>query len=382
MGEINRKRIGIIFNFDKSWLGGIYYIINIIKSLNYLDDIDKPNIILFYNENLKEFLDKIEYPYLEAKQVVFPSVYKGYIKSFIKRENLFIKDILSYNELDGLYPVNDQPCKSRIAKNKNVKIASWFPDLQHKFYPEFFKKKKLFFRELKLKLLLKNSPNLVVSSNDVESHFHQFYNLKKSLKISVLPFVSMIDSFDFESLKVLKEKYKIPDEYYMVSNQFYKHKNHITVLRALSLLKQKNITNVHVVMTGKMEHYNNPEFINQLRNEIRENDLTPYLSMLDVIPRFDQLSLMKHAKAVIQPSLFEGWSTVIEDAKSLQVPVLASNIDIHKEQLGGKGSYFSPLDAKELAELMINYVKTEAPLYSPYKERVKEFATNFIRKFS
>jgi hypothetical protein len=35
---------------------------------------------------------------------------------------------------------------------------------------------------------------------------------------------------------------------------------------------------------------------------------------------------MKNATAIMQPSLFEGWSTVIEDAKSLQVPVIASDL--------------------------------------------------------
>jgi len=37
-----------------------------------------------------------------------------------------------------------------------------------------------------------------------------------------------------------------------------------------------------------------------------------------VLPRDTQLSVMRHADAILQPSLFEGWSTVIEDAISLQ----------------------------------------------------------------
>ena len=50
---------------------------------------------------------------------------------------------------------------------------------------------------------------------------------------------------------------------------------------------------------------------------------------------------MKNAKAIIQPSLFEGWSTVIEDARSLQVPVIATDLTVNIEQLGDKGKYFS-----------------------------------------
>ena len=59
--------------------------------------------------------------------------------------------------------------------------------------------------------------------------------------------------------------------------------------------------------------------------------------------RAEQLLLMKYAQAVIQPSLFEGWSTVIEDAISLQVPVIASNLPVNIEQLGDRGVYFDPL---------------------------------------
>jgi hypothetical protein len=49
---------------------------------------------------------------------------------------------------------------------------------------------------------------------------------------------------------------------------------------------------------------------------------------------------MKHAKAVIQPSLFEGWSTVIEDAMAMNQVVIASDLQVNIEQLGENGIYF------------------------------------------
>jgi glycosyltransferase involved in cell wall biosynthesis len=35
---------------------------------------------------------------------------------------------------------------------------------------------------------------------------------------------------------------------------------------------------------------------------------------------------------VIQPSLFEGWSTVVEDAKAIGRPLIVSDLPVHKEQ--------------------------------------------------
>ena len=382
MGKGNRKKIGIIFNFDRSWLGGVYYLINIIKSLNFLADKDKPEVLLFFNPDLSDFVNEIDYPYLKIISWEFPEVSSGYIKSILFGKNLFVDEIIDQYELNGLYPVNDQPVKSKKALKKEVKLITWYADLQHKFYPGFFSRKKLFFREAKLRLLLKNSSDLVVSSNDVKKHFRKFYKIRKQLNLHVIPFVSIIDHFNFDNIKALNNRYEIPKDYFMVSNQFYKHKNHIVVLKALTKIKEKGIKDIHIVMTGKMEHYNDPEFIKQLREEIAHNKLEPYLSMLDVIPRQDQLCLMKHAKAVIQPSLFEGWSTVIEDAKSLQVPVIASNIEIHQEQLLDKGVYFDPQNEIELADKLISFQKNLSDiLYEKYENRVQNFANKFIELF-
>ena len=73
---------------------------------------------------------------------------------------------------------------------------------------------------------------------------------------------------------------------------------------------------------------------------------------LGFIDRIDQLVLMENAMAIIQPSLFEGWSTVVEDAKALNQTLIVSDIPVHKEQLKDKGNYFAPNDYDELAQKM------------------------------
>lgn len=375
-----RKRIGILFNFSGSWLGGVYYVQNIIKALNFLEDDEKPEIIIFYKKELSSYALDIDYEYLTSIEWDFSSIYKGYLKSWLFKKNVFIEDILIKHNLDGIYPLYDHPVSYKKSKSKAI-IAAWFPDLQHKFYPKYFNSINLILREQRLKLLLTNTKVLVVSSEDVASHFNKFYNLPSTLKVHVLPFVSIIDKFNFNNYLELKEKYNLPNDYFMVSNQFYEHKNHIVLLKALSILKKQN-KNVHIVLTGKMEDYRNPNYINQLKKEIETNNIENSISLLGVIPREDQLCLMKNSKAIIQPSLFEGWSTVIEDAKSLQVPVISSNISVHIEQMEKSGIYFDPFNEKELANILASFVNIgKDNLFQSYEDRVKIFAQNFISIF-
>ena len=135
---VKRLKIGIIFNFNASWMGGIIYILNLIKILDFLDDDKKPDIILFYRPDLKKFADKIDYSYLTVVQWDFPNVFKGYIKSWLTGRNIFVHKIINQYGLDGLYPLHDYPLR---VKSK-TKLISWYADLQHEYYPAFFSKRK------------------------------------------------------------------------------------------------------------------------------------------------------------------------------------------------------------------------------------------------
>lgn len=56
----------------------------------------------------------------------------------------------------------------------------------------------------------------------------------------------------------------------------------------------------------------------------------------------------------MNPSLFEGWSTVVEEAKYRGKRIILSDIDVYIEQVSAYGYYFSPHDADALAKLMIH----------------------------
>ena len=374
MGVKKRKKIGLIFNFNPSWMGGIIYLINISQILKFLDDDDKPEILIFFPKVLKKFVDEIDYPYLKKIEWEFPSIFKGYLLSKIKRKNVFVHDLIEQYSLDGVYPMHDFPVKSR----QKAQQVSWYADLQHKYYPEFFSKRKLLERDLRVKQILKNANDLVVSSQTIKNDFIKFFKIPKTLNIHVYRFVSIINTLPNTPPDVIKAKYSLPKTYFMISNQFHKHKNHKVALEALALLKVENIS-LHLVMTGSFPKQPDSPYMQELHDIINENQLSPHISFLGLIPREDQLLLMKNAKAIIQPSLYEGWSTVIEDARSLQVPVIATDIPVNIEQLGDRGKYFSPHDFKTLASLIIEQqgIKKVKQLYEPYDSRMKEAAYSF-----
>ncbi len=374
----NRFKLGVLFYFDKSWMGGIIYIQNLIRTLDYLEDKDKPEITLFYRPGLKDFADEIEYPYIKKIEHSFPSIWKRYVISWLKGDNIFINEIVKNHSLNALFPLHDLAIKSKVAKKKQVSLISWFADLQHKHYPMFFSFSKRFFTELRLFFIKRNCTNLVLSSESVANDFYKYYQLKPT-QINIFHFVSIIGPYKQDNFDELRIKYALPENYFIVSNQFHKHKNHKIIIEAIHALNEKGVK-IHVAFTGKLPFDPKAAHLIEIHELIERFNLKSQITILGLMPRDEQLLLMKNAQAVIQPSFFEGWSTVVEDAMALNVPVIASNIPVNIEQLQSKGIYFDPKSTIDLVNAIVNFGKRDFSKdnFGNYDDRIKQAALNFM----
>ncbi|MFN7674439.1 glycosyltransferase family 4 protein [Flavobacterium sp.] len=374
----DRFKLGLLFNFNPKWTGGIIYLLNAIRILNFLDEKDKPTVVVLYNPSLKKYVYEINYPYLELVPHNFPSIYKGYLDSILKNKNTFVHDLVVYHKLDAIFPMHDYPVKSKL----DAKLVSWYADLQHIYYPQFFTKRKVIERNARIKLILKNSKDLVVSSQAVKDDFYKFFKVPKKLNIHIYHFVSIIEGLPDMSFDEIRNKYDLPEHFYMISNQFHKHKNHKVVFEAVAELKRKGIE-VCIGITGRFPEQPESPYLQELHDIINKNDLKQSVKFFGLIPRGDQLLLMKYCKAILQPSLFEGWSTVIEDARSLQVPVIAANLNVNMEQLEETGTYFEPHNVRQLVSILETYPNRDYTklLYDSYENRMKTAAYELLSVF-
>ena len=91
-----RKKIGIVFTSDD--IGVVYYLVNIVRTLDYLTELEKPEIIVFFNIQSEKYLSLFKYKNLKTVKVniTINNKTKLYFKSLIQRENLFLKKLASY----------------------------------------------------------------------------------------------------------------------------------------------------------------------------------------------------------------------------------------------------------------------------------------------
>ena len=92
---------------------------------------------------------------------------------------------------------------------------------------------------------------------------------------------------------------------------------------------------------------------------------------------------MRAAVAVINPSLFEGWSTTVEEAKSIGVPQLLSDLPVHREQSPLLCKYFDPHNSEDVADVIsLAWHEWQAGPHLKCEEMAIDISANRRRKFA
>jgi glycosyltransferase involved in cell wall biosynthesis len=349
----NRKKLGLIFSYDDQWIGGTYYTINLIHALNVLTEKDKPEVIAFSNEeDFKKLQKETQYPYLKYEQ--FEQEKLGVLSRIVNKiTSKVLKKVIFKQQykghLDALFIMQRSGYLESIPFEKRI---YWIPDFQDKYYPEFFTKEGLAKKHERSQWIADHAKHIILSSEAVKKDWEEFYPGFKG-RTKVVHFAVTHPEYDSLEITELMKKFNLPEKYFFAPNQFWAHKNHMVVIKAAEILKKQG-NPVIIAFSGKENDNRNPGYTEKLKAYVKENNLDDVIRFLGFLDRREQLKLMKHAVAVIQPSLFEGWSTVIEDAMAMNQRIIASDLKVNKEQLGDKGLYFERHNAQGLVEKILS----------------------------
>jgi glycosyltransferase involved in cell wall biosynthesis len=143
-------------------------------------------------------------------------------------------------------------------------------------------------------------------------------------------------------------------------NQFWVHKGHRVVVEALAQLRASR-PDIVVVCTGNPSDHRAPQYFGELLAEVSQRGVRESFIVLGWVPQAHIYHLMRQSLAVLQPSRFEGWSTTVEETKSIGKRILLSDIPVHREQCPPAAHYFGPDDAVALATALIDVYETSAP---------------------
>ncbi len=339
-------RVGFVNIFAvNSWLGGLNYLRNLLHAVCGLESRRIQPVFITGHRTSEKIAREFSFMPLVRTSVLD------------RGRPLWVLRKLSAKFMAG------DPILGRVLRELNVDVLShsgdlgpgartpsiaWIPDLQHRHLAHLFSKEEIATRERNIARALEANVRVIVSSETAAAHLRAGSPRHRG-KIRVLRFVSgLMHGNAMPAEDDLRACYQIEGRYMLLPNQFWAHKNHRLVVEALAQLK-RDARPVTIVATGLMRDPRQPSHVTELMELVERSGLGELFRPLGVVPYADMLGLMRGAVAVINPSLFEGWSTSVEEAKSMGKMVVLSNIPVHVEQAPERGIYFDPRDAGDAA---------------------------------
>jgi glycosyltransferase involved in cell wall biosynthesis len=370
-------KVGMILSLREMWQGGVNYYHNLLNCYQkYPDAAVKLDVFSPFPEDVARYQSEAIEIHPCPELLRRPQNYPRLILKRLLRYDPVLLKMLERHRIDLLTHCS-------LGRQTRVNTLQWMPDFQHKRLPQFFTPEECARRDSNISNV-RLWGNILLSSQAAASDFRHYYPELAEVKTHVLHFSSAeVLNTALLSRAELESRYPVRDPYFFLPNQFWQHKNHAVVVEAL----RQTAPEIRVICTGSMDDRRDAAYVPSLLAKVKAAGLEDRFICLGTVPYPALISLMHYSIAVLQPSYFEGWSTTVEESKSMRKQIILSSIDVHLEQAPERGVYFSPDSPEELAACLKRvYAEfdpaTEEHFSKQRSQHKTEIERDWIREFA
>ena len=236
------------------------------------------------------------------------------------------------------------------ARHMKVPYVMVIHDLMHRYQTaERHPWKERVFRDSVYRQGAHHSVLTVVSSEWSKRDLHKFYGIPLD-KIRVVPefvppYVREYQGLTDSEMDLILRRFNLPGRYVIYPAQFWRHKNHINLVKALYRIKREYQAEVPAVFVGAPK-----EAFREVMSLIESLGLSGQITYLGYVSDKEVVALYKRALALVMPSSLNVSSIPVIEAMTLGTCCLCSNIAPLLEQVGDAGLLFDPSDETDISE--------------------------------
>jgi glycosyltransferase involved in cell wall biosynthesis len=223
-------------------------------------------------------------------------------------------------------------------------------DLQHRLQPSFpevsangeWEKRENFYSKV-----LAHATFVIVGTEAGKNEVQRFYGTPDE-RIKILPHPTPKFALEETARDAgVLAKYKLPPDYIFYPAQFWTHKNHAAVVKAVAHLKQTENLRLPVVFTGSDQ--GNERAVRDLVDQMQLGD---QIFFLGHVSRDTLRALYQHALVLCYVSFFGPENLPPLEAFGLGCPVIAADVPGASEQLGDAAIRVNPSDELAIAHAL------------------------------
>ncbi|HEX8250966.1 MAG TPA: glycosyltransferase family 1 protein [Pyrinomonadaceae bacterium] len=223
-------------------------------------------------------------------------------------------------------------------------------DLQHLHYPDFFSPAEIERREIVYPAACRAAETVVVASGFVKQDVMQSYGVAEN-KVQVIhwaPPETNLEKFSVDEARLLSAKYELPAApFVLYPAMTWEHKNHIRLLEAIALLRERENLRINLVCTG---HKN--AFWTNIERRLGELRLEEQVKFTGVVSHRELSALYLRAQFVVIPTLFEAASAPLFEAWQHNAAAACSSVTSLPEQAADAALLFNPFSVEEIADAL------------------------------
>jgi glycosyltransferase involved in cell wall biosynthesis len=336
-------RVAVVWDTRTQWLGGWNYFLNMVRVTSAF--APSLRFILFSSPDLGQTLAlQARSAGAETALTLPPFRRFTHPRILIGGRHAMLARALRDARIDVVFEMTN------YLGPLPVPAISWIADAQHRLLPQLFSSRERLQRDLEFRRRLTRS-HVMLSSQAARRDILDFLPSAQA-QLHVVPFaVRATLAINDTVIAAAQARYGLKPGYLYLPNQLWQHKNHVLALEALSSAV-KDGADIRLAMSGQALDSRNGSYPHKLAKLMDDSTLASHVRMLGVIPYSDLLALIAGSRALLNPSLFEGWSTTVEEAKALGAQMVLSDLPVHREQAEGKAIFFDRHSVSDCARAL------------------------------
>jgi len=245
--------------------------------------------------------------------------------------------------------------------DSRVPVVSCIHDLQHEIYPHFFKNGFYEARRKYYGYAISRSDAIITMCNHEKLLIEKIYSKKEVYVTYESGYLADEISSKLDNLIINNQNqdFSLPEDPYIIYPAIpWRHKNHYRLVESLWILKREypQFDKLKLILTGAQEHDLKSISLERI---IHDLEMRESVEIRGFVSDIELAVLMKNAKFMIFPSLYEGFGIPLVDAMNFGTPVLTTLIASIPEICGNSVAYLNdPFNSRkmahDIAELLMN----------------------------
>jgi glycosyltransferase involved in cell wall biosynthesis len=222
-------------------------------------------------------------------------------------------------------------------------------DLQHVHLPQFFSPREWAKRDLMLRRFCDQATLVSCTSSWVKRDLMQQFGLSDN-KVAIVELAGALSAYpnpSSDDLSATRKKYDLPEAFVFYPAQTWPHKNHLALLEAIALLRDRHGVTIPLVSSG-----NRTEHFAAIERRAADLGLASAIRFVGFVSPLELQCLYRLCRCVAIPTLFEAASGPMNEAFMAGAPAACSNVTSLPEQAGDSALIFDPHNPADIADCL------------------------------